>query len=264
MAGIHCYLGLHVVDRGVIFVDLALAQVAALGATAAVLFGQDLHGPQARLMSLGLTVVAAALFALGRFRERVVPQEAMIGIAYAVSAALAILLLDRAPHGEEEVKSILVGHLLFVTAADAGRLLALSAGVGTFHYLFRRRFLLVSRAPEQARAEGVNLLLWDFLFYVSFAAVITSAVRIAGVLLVFAYLVVPAVGAMLLSRRTRHRLVLGWTIGLLGSVLGLSASAGWDLPTGPAVVVAFGTLLAVVMALRPALVAAGIVRPDTA
>lgn len=247
IAGIHCYLGLHVVQRGVIFVDLALAQIAALGTVIALLAGHDLHGGHAQTFSLVLTVLGAALFAAVRFREDEIPKEAFIGIAYAVASALAILVLDKAPGGQEEVKNMLVGSILFVTAGDVLRLLIIYAAVAAVHVAFRKPFLLLSKDPAAAREAGMRVRAWDFLFYLTFGIVITQSVRIAGVLLVFTYLIVPAAGAALLTRSWRGRLAIGWTLGLLGSVLGLLASATWDMPTGAAIVAAFGALFALVL-----------------
>ena len=248
IAGIHCWLGLHVVQRGVIFVDLALAQIAALGTVIALLAGRDAHGSHAQALSLALTVLGAALFAAVRFREDQIPKEAFIGIAYAVASALAILVLDRAPGGQEEVKNMLVGSILFVGLPDVLRLLAIYVAVGLVHVAFRRPFMLLSTDPEAARASGMRVRLWDFVFYLTFGIVITQSVRIAGVLLVFSYLIVPAASAALLARSWRGRLVIGWALGLLGSVLGLLASARWDMPTGAAVVAAFGLVFALALA----------------
>ena len=246
IAGIHCYLGLHVVQRGIIFVDLALAQIAALGTVIALLMGHDVHGGHAQVLSLVLTVLGAALFAAVRFREDQIPKEAFIGISYAVASALAILVLDKAPGGQEEVKNMLVGSILFVTLGDVVRLLVIYAAVGLVHLAFRKPFVMLSTQPDAARAAGMRLRLWDFLFYLTFGVVITQSVRIAGVLLVFSYLIVPAASAALLTRSWRGRLAIGWTLGFLGSVLGLLASAKWDMPTGAAVVAAFGVLFALV------------------
>ena len=250
IAGIHCYLGLHVVKRGIIFVDLALAQIAALGAVIALLFGHDIHDPMAQAFAFILTGLGAALFAVVRMREDEIPQEAFIGIAYAVASALAILVLDKAPGGQEEVKNMLVGSILFVTASDVLRLLVIYAAIGLVHVIFRKPFLLLSTDPEGARKQGMKVVLWDFLFYLTFGIVITQSVRIAGVLMVFSYLIVPAACASLLARTWRGRMVLGWGVGLLGSIGGLFASALWDLPTGAAVVACFGVLMALTLIAR--------------
>jgi zinc/manganese transport system permease protein len=245
LTGIHCYLGIHIVSRGVIFVDLALAQVAALGGTVALLLGHELSSMEAYLCSLGFTFLGAAVFALGRMRDKSVPQEAIIGIVYAVSSAIAILVLDRAPHGEEAIKTMLVGSILFATWPQVGKIAALYLAVGMLHLLLRRRFLLISMNPEQARQEGLWIRFWDFVFYMTFGLIVTSSVRIAGVLLVFSYLVVPAVCAMFFVRSVTHRLLMGWGLGFVASVLGLYASAKWDFPTGASIVTMFGIVLVI-------------------
>ncbi len=243
LTGIHCYLGIHIVSRGVIFVDLALAQVAALGSTAALLAGYELGSTETYLISLGFTFLGAAVFALGRMREESVPQEAIIGIVYAVSSAAAILVLDKAPHGEEAIKAMLVGSILFVTWPQIVKISAIYLAVGVLHFLLRKKFLLISLNPTLARQNGLWIRFWDFIFYITFGFVVTSSVRIAGVLLVFSYLVVPAVCAMFFVRTVAYRLLIGWGLGFVASILGLYASARWDLPTGASVVTVFGVIL---------------------
>jgi len=257
---IHGYLGLHVISREVVFVDIALAQVAALGSTAAYLVGYDLDTAVAYWMSLGFTLAGAAVFALTRTRERRVPQEAVIGVVYAVSAAAAILLLDRAPHGLEQIKAMLVGSLLTVTPSTVAKTGALYGVLGLFHWLARRPLFLISTDPDEAHRRGLAVRWWDFLFYASFGVVVTSSVRIAGVLLVFAYLIVPALAGVAWGTRWRSRLALGWSLSATVSLVGMGLSAYLDLPTGATIVTLFGvalaaawTVLALVrMASRPA------------
>ena len=243
LTGIHCYLGLHVVTRGVIFVDLALAQIAAFGAVLMLLFGYELSSSQAYVVSLLFTFLGAGIFALSRLRERVIPQEAIIGIVYAVFTAAAILVLDRAPHGHEALQTMLVGSILYVNWSAVLKMFLIYLAVGVFHYIFRKRFFLISQNVDKARKRGVPVIFWDFLFYITFGLVVTSSVKIAGVLLVFSYLIVPATCAMLLARGILPRLIIGWIIGFLVSVLGLFFSAKWDLPTGASVVTCFGLAL---------------------
>jgi zinc/manganese transport system permease protein len=243
LTGIHAYLGVHVVERGVIFVDLALAQIAALGATIAILVGMDPHGQGAYWLSLGFTFVGAAIFAFARTRRGHIPQEAFIGIAYAVASAAAILAMSKATGETEHLKDMLVGNILAVSRHDVIKTALLYGVVGIFHYIFRRRFLLISRDIEQAEAEGLNIRFWDFLFYASFGFVVTSSVAIAGVLLVFCYLIVPSVGAMLFADKVGRRLAIGWTMGTLVSALGVYLSWSWDLPTGATIVCTFGAVL---------------------
>ena len=250
LAGIHVYLGLHVIERQVIFVDLALAQIAALGASIALVFGHELDSAQSYWMSLGFTLAGAAIFSLTRFKQQRVPQEAVIGITYAVSAALLILILSRSGEGDEHIKQALVGNILLVRSSEVLKILGIYSIVGAFHYFFREKFLLISQNPDEAYRKGLNVKLWDFLFYASFGFVVTSSVKIAGVLLVFSFLVVPSVAAMLFSHQTKIRLVIGWAIGFLASVSGMTASYCLDLPTGASVICTFGAILAVLAIAR--------------
>jgi len=245
LAGIHAYLGVHVVERGVIFVDLALAQIAALGATVAILIGMDPHGLGAYWLSLGFTFIGAAVFALVRTRRGHIPQEAFIGIAYAVASAAAILAMSKATGETEHLKDMLVGNILAVSRHDVAKTALLYGAIGIFHYIFRRRFLLISTDPAEAEKQGISIRFWDFLFYASFGFVVTSSVAIAGVLLVFCYLIVPSVGAMLFSDRVGKRLAIGWTMGTLVSALGVYFSVLGDLPTGATIVCTFGGVLIV-------------------
>jgi zinc/manganese transport system permease protein len=245
LTGIHAYLGVHVVERGVIFVDLALAQIAALGAVVAIVLGMDPHGHGAYWLSLGFTFLGAGIFSLARTRRGHIPQEAFIGIAYAVASATAILAMSKATGETEHLKDMLVGNILAVSHAEVLRTAILYGVVGLFHYIFRHKFLLISTNPAKAEAEGVNIRFWDFLFYASFGFVVTSSVAIAGVLLVFCYLVVPSVGAMLFADRIGPRLAIGWTMGTLVSALGVYFSVLLDFPTGATIVCTFGAVLVV-------------------
>jgi zinc/manganese transport system permease protein len=241
------YLGLHVVKREIIFVDLALAQLATLGTSLALLMGYDFHDRAAFWISLLVTFLGAALFSWTRGTQKVaVPQEAIIGITFVVAAAGVILLLSRVAGGREELEHLLTGDILNVTAAEVGQRALLFAILGGVYAAFHKRFALISAEPEQAFAQGMRVRLWDFLFYAAFALVVVSFVRVAGVLLTFTYLIVPAVCAVALARRWIARLAVGWGIGAAASMVGLGASFWLDLPTGAAIVVANGLLLALV------------------
>ena len=258
LAGIHVYMGLHVIERGVIFVDLALAQVAALGATVAMgFFSLALGTTSNYVVSLVFTLLGAAAFAATRLRKPIVPQEALVGIVYAVSAAGAILVLSRAPQGSEELQAILVGHLLFVDQHEVVKILILYSLVGVVHWFVRKPLLEISSDPEAAFQKGRHVRLWDFLFYALFGAVVTSSVSVAGVLLVFSFLIVPSVCAVFLAKGIGTRLFIGWLCGLLTSVIGIGASYYWDLPTGATVVVAFGLCLIVCAMIRGIMLMAG-------
>lgn len=250
LTGIHAYLGVHVVERGVIFVDLALAQVAALGTTIGFLMGFGLHGTASYWWSLSFTFLGAAVFAATRVRHSRIPQEAIIGIAYAVSAAAAITAMSRAPEGAEHIKDMLVGNILVVSWGDVEKTALLYGVIGVFHWVFRKQFLLISMDPERAHAEGLSIRWWDFLFYVSFGFVVTSSVAIAGVLLVFSYLIVPSVCAMLFAERIGPRLAIGWMMGTLVSAAGVYLSYLLDLPTGATIVCTFGVVLILAGGLR--------------
>ena len=207
LTGIHAYLGVHVVERGVIFVDLSLAQIAALGATIALLLpisGGDPHGPVVYWVSLAFTFIGAAVFSTIRGQRARIPQEAIIGICYAVASAAAILAMSKATSESEHLKDMLVGNILAVSWPEVGTTAALYGAVGLFHYIFRHKFLAISMDPERAEREGISIRFWDFLFYASFGFVVTSSVAIAGVLLVFCYLIVPSVAAMLYADSHRQ------------------------------------------------------------
>ena len=250
LTGIHAYLGVHVVERGVIFVDLSLAQIAALGTTIAVLAGMDPHGRASYWISLAFTFVGAAVFSTIRGRRVRIPQEAIIGISYAVASAAAILAMSKSAAQTEHLKEMLVGNILTVSWYEVVKTAALYGAIGLFHYIFRRRFLLISIDPRAAEAQGVSIRFWDFLFYASFGFVVTSSVAIAGVLLVFCYLIVPSVGAMLYAERIGPRLAIGWTMGAVVSAVGVYLSLKIDLPTGATIVCTFGIVLILMAVIR--------------
>jgi zinc/manganese transport system permease protein len=241
------YLGLHVVRREVIFVDLALAQVATLGTCVALLLGYHFDDRATFWISLGVTFLGAAFFSWSRAsRKHQVPQEAVIGITFVVAAAGVILMLSRVAGGKEELEHLLTGDILNVTRGEVAQRAAVFAALAGFYGFFHRRFALISSDPDQAETQGVKVRLWDFLFYAAFALVVVSFVRVAGVLLTFAYLIVPAVCGVMLAQQWLGRLLVGWAVAAAASLLGLWASYKLDLPTGAAIVVACGLLLAVV------------------
>jgi zinc/manganese transport system permease protein len=252
LTGIHVYLGVHVIARKVIFVDLALAQIAALGTVTGVLLGYEVGKDinQLYLYSLAFTFFGAFIFSMTRMRGEKVPHEAIIGIVYAVAFAATILVLAKSPLGPQELDRIIKGELLWVQGHIVIKTAILYSIVGIFHYVFRNRFIEISFDPEKAERDGINVRFWDLLFYMSFGFVITSSVAIAGVFLVFSYLVIPAVGAMLLAEKISTRLTIGWVGGAIISFIGVKLSWHTGLPTSPLIV----CLLAL------ALVLAGIIR----
>ncbi|MCZ6670292.1 MAG: metal ABC transporter permease [Acidobacteria bacterium] len=248
LTGIHAYLGFHVISRKVIFVDLALAQIAAFGMVFAALLGYGIGNPEDSLaiyiFSLLFTFVGAALFALTRVRHnRSLPHEALIGIIYAVASAATILGTVNLGRGAEQVKQLLTGSILWIQPGTVLKTAIIYGFVGLFHFLFRKQFLLISTDPAGAEAQGLNIRWWDFLFYISFGFVITSSVAIAGVLLVFSYLVVPSTIAILFSKTLRGRLSIGWVSGSVISLIGVIWAYQFDLPAGPTIVVIFGAAL---------------------
>ena len=258
LVGIHGYLGIHIIARGVIFVDLALAQVAALGWAAAGLglgawvgaavgLSPDNAG---YLIGLCATLVAAALLSITRMENDRVPQEAIIGIVYVVASAATILLAAQAPRGSEHVEHLLTGSLLWVTWPTIVKTAIVYGLLGVGHWFLRRRFLTISLAPDTARTEGWVVSWWDFLFYAMFGVVVTSSVAIAGVLLVFSFLVIPAVIAFLFARTPGRMLTIAWLSGIIATVIGLVVSFKSDLPTGPVVVCAFALVLIVAFIVR--------------
>lgn len=249
LAGIHCYLGLHVLARGVIFVDLSLAQVAAFGATIAVLLGFEHHSTGAYLISLVSTFVAAGLFAVARRHERLFSQEAIIGIVYALASASVVLVVDRIAHGAEHIKDLLVGQVLWVTWHDVLKVALIYGAVSVVHFVFRKQLIAASFGDGTAKDQGF----WDFVFYALFGVIITSSVSVAGVLQVFSYLIVPSVVSTLFFTKIRARLAFGWLLGFALSLVGMVLSYRWDYPAGAFIVVCFATVPVVLLLLLPLL-----------
>ncbi len=253
IAGIHAYLGLHVVERGVIFVDLSLAQIASLGAAIAVWQGFDPHDPAIYWMSLGFTLIGAFVFAMIKGQEANIPQEAIIGISYAVASAAVILTMSKATGEAEHLRDMLVGNILSVQWPEVYLTGGIYAVIGAVLFVFRKKFLEISQDSKAAAARGVPVRLWDFLFYSLFGLVVTRSVAIAGVLLVFCYLIVPSVGAMLWANRIGSRLAIGWIMGVVVSMMGMYFSVIFDLPTGATIVCTFGASLVLMALMRPAI-----------
>jgi len=243
LVGIHSYLGLHVIRRKVIFVDLALAQIAALGTTVGFLIGILPNTIGAYWFSLGFTILGAAIFSISRLRHEKIPQEAVIGLAYAIAASVAVLVIDKAPHGAEHIKEIITGSILWVKWSTILAAAIVYLLIGIFHFIFRKQFILISENPEKAYNQGMSIRFWDFLFYVSFGVVITHSVGTAGVLLVFVFLVVPAIASTMITDTLWKQLVIGWVLGVVVSSIGLYTSYQLDLPSGPTIVSVYGLVL---------------------
>jgi zinc/manganese transport system permease protein len=254
IAGIHAYLGVHVVERGVIFVDLSLAQIAAFGATLSILMPWSdgvPHSSSVYYMSLLLTFIGAGIFSFVRGHHARIPQEAIIGISYAVASAATILALSKSSSEGEHLKDMLVGNLISVSWREVWETAILYVFIGAFHWIFRKRFLAISMNHAAAEQSVGSIRLWDFLFYASFGFVVTRSVALAGVLLVFCYLIVPSVAAMLYAENIGPRLAIGWIMGSVVSALGVWLSLALDLPTGATIVCTFGAALILMAAVRP-------------
>jgi zinc/manganese transport system permease protein len=264
---LHAYLGLHVLARGVIFVDLAFAQIAALGSTVAILIG--LGGGVLELgFALGFTLLGALIFSFTRMEESVVPQEAIIGITYVVASAAVILIASMTAEGAEHIQETMTGTLIWVDWPDIARMAVPYTIIGVLHFVFRRQFLGVSFAPEQVR----SVRMWDFVFYLLFGIVIAFSVELAGVLMVFSTLVIPGVVAFLFTNRLRTALWIAWGSGAVAITGGIGASFYWDLATGPLLVCSFGAVLIVAALVRrllgirpdPQIVVEALARPNRA
>ena len=245
LAGIHAYLGFHIIKRGVIFVDLSLAQMAALGLAVAILLNLHEYPLANYLFPVGMTVVGAVVFAWLRHLEQRVPLEAFIGIVFATAQALVLLILEHSPSGTEHLKETLVGTIFTVSPATVIKTAIIYGIIGLLHFAVRKPLFQITNNPDAARAQGRNLFLWDVLFYTSFGVVVTSSVGIAGVLLVFGLLVIPAVAGVLASDRTGVRLIVGWSFAFLCSVIGLLTAFSLDTPAAPTILTTMAAFLVV-------------------
>jgi len=241
---IHAYLGVHVLRRNIVFADLALAQLSALGATVAFALGYAPVSPAGFAYAFAFTTLGAALLTATRALARFVSQEAFVGILYVAATAATVLVVDRSPQGAEHVKKILIGSILTVEAPELVKFAVLYGIIGLLHWFARRPMLAVANEAQPAGRSALAVSLWDFLFFLSFGVVVTSSVTTAGVLLVFSFLIVPAVIGAMFSRAVSVVLAIAWSTGILASAVGLAGSFVLDLPTGAAMVVAFVLTLA--------------------
>jgi zinc/manganese transport system permease protein len=247
VSGILVYLGMHVVERKVIFVDLALAQIAALGVMWAILMGYDHENDTlaVSLYSLAFTAIGALVFSITRTRHERVPHEALIGIIYVAASAGGLVLADRFALGTEALKELIAGRVALVTTDILGKLVATCAIVALVFVALHRRLMRISRDPAAAEAAGMSIRAWDFLFYLVFGVLITQSVSVLGVLPVFAYLVIPAVAGALLFSSVRARLIFGWAFAGAISLVGLETARRAALDPGPTIVCLFAGALVV-------------------
>jgi zinc/manganese transport system permease protein len=244
---INAYFGLHIIRRGVIFVDLAFAQIAALGSTVAFMLGIHTEDATSYLFAFGFTVLGALLFSVTRVEDGHVSQEAYIGISYVVASAAVILLSSFSPEGAEHIKETLTGSLIWVTWPTVAKMAAVYALIALFHWVVRNQMIAVTFAPQTVR----RVRLWDFIFYMSFGVAITFSVNVAGVLLIFSTLVIPAVIAYLYTTKFVPALLIAWLAGAIAIASGVAVSFAWDITTGPLLVVAFGIVLILAVLLKP-------------
>ncbi|MEZ0325808.1 MAG: metal ABC transporter permease [Fimbriimonas sp.] len=249
MSPVHCLFGLHIVRRGVIFIDLAVAQMAALGMAIAVAKGHEVGSPQAYWLSLSFALGAALAISLTRFKLGRVPHEAIIGIMFVLASALGIVVLDQSPHGLEELKDTLSGSILLVPQEEVFKTMAVYGVIFVISLLLWKRTSAISLGQPDA-PTGVMRTVLDFAFYGLLAFVVASSVKIAGVLVVFTWLVMPPVIAFLWVEKMAKAMMIALPLALLGSIGGLLMSYKYDWPTGPAIVVVFGTAVAALYILK--------------
>lgn len=224
---VHAYFGVHILRRGIIFVDLSLAQFIGLGIAFSFFLGED-EGTRL-LFSVGFAVLGASILSFSRQISRFINIEAFIGVLYIFSLSASILILDITPHGLEEFKTIMNGSILWVTPGEILKTFAIYSIIGLFHFIFRKRFLGLS-------FEEKGGILWEFLFFLSFAIVLVKSVQMAGIFQVFSFLVIPVLIGNLFTKDMKKALILGWIIGTASSVFGLGLSYLYDLPTAPLIV----------------------------
>ncbi|HDZ41326.1 MAG TPA: metal ABC transporter permease [Bacteroidetes bacterium] len=248
---INVYFGIHVIKREIIFIDIALASIAALGsAVGMVLFNvgheEVAHGDHAfwpYLFSLGFISIASLAFTLLRHKTISIPLEAIIGIAYAVATTLTVIILDKGAGGDVHVHDMLVGTILWISGPQLARLAIVVAITGIFHIVFRKKFMNLTESFHNHEPDIKRYKLWDFLFYFSFGLVVVEAVKIAGILTVFAFLILPASLSVLLTGNWTGKLIVGWLAGIAASFAGLLFSLKLDVPSAPVIISLLGLVL---------------------
>ena len=248
---INVYFGIHVIKREIIFIDIALASIAALGSVVGmVLFhsthaehSHESHGILPYLFSLGFISIASYAFTMLKHRKISIPLEAIIGIAYAVATTLTVIILDKGAGGDVHVHDMLIGSVLWISWSQVIRIGTIVILVGTFHFIFRKKFLRLTECFQDAYREMKRPKSWDFLFYFSFGIVVVEAVNIAGILTVFAFLILPSSLAVIVSHSWASKLRTGWVAGISASFIGLVLSIKLDVPSAPVIIVLLGLFL---------------------
>lgn len=249
--GLLGYLGMHVLRREIIFIDIALAQIAAVGATFAhVYLGTEENSLWAYLCAFGFTILASLFFSQIDKRITQITHEAIIGVTYAIAAAAAIFILAMAAGGDVHMEHMLTGSILWAQWPDIGTIVILFGCVGLFHLVFRRHFIRLSENYGGGVVRTERAVWWDFLFYVSMGLVITFSVKIAGVLVIFSFLIIPATVSAMYAESWGKRLVIAWSVGIIALVFGLVLSYFMDFSCGPSVITVLGLALIVTAVFR--------------
>jgi len=240
------YLGVHVVGRGIVFVDLALGQISMLGIALANFLGWD-----PTIVSVVFTMVAAFFLSLINIRDRRLKQEAVIGIIYAVASAVTVLLIAKSPHGDSDISEVLFGSLFTVSPENITMMMLLFGSLGIVHLVFRKKFFALTESVEADGSHQPGVFkLWNFLFFLSIGLSIVFAVRAGGVIPVFSYLIIPAVSAIMVARSTAGVVIIAMVVSILGSVVGLLFALQFDFPAGSSIVAILGGLFALFSLLR--------------
>ncbi len=263
LVGIHGYFGIHVLKREIIFIDIAMAQIAALGGVVHILFPAEMttawgvaayetHSTAGitYIFSLLLVTVAALMFASLKSEKLQIPLEALIGITFAVATTGAVIMIDKGAGGDVHVKEMLVGSILWVKWHHITTSFIVYSLIGLFHYIFRDKFMAISESYQKAREKGINVRLWDFLFYLSLGIVVMHSVKIGGILVVFAFLIIPASISVLFTDKWATRIIIAWVGGTIVTMCGLYFSWKADVPSGPSVILFLGVFLVLAIIAR--------------
>ncbi|MFZ5515380.1 MAG: metal ABC transporter permease [Candidatus Zhuqueibacterota bacterium] len=243
MAGILSYFGNHILSRGIIFIDIALAQIAALGTMIGLLMGFAEGSTSVELISLVFTLVIISIFALTKFEKQVVPQEAIIGIIYGLGLGVAMLLAEKIPGGSNYITKTISGNLLWTSWDDVLSSAVLFAIIGVIHILLRKPFIKISESKENLPFSIQKVRLYELAFYITFGIIVVRSVPIGGIFLVFSLLIAPTAMATLFTQKWHYRFLWSWLIGIVGSVLGMYISFDWNVSNGPTIVALLGVMV---------------------
>ena len=243
LAGILSYFGNHILTRGIIFIDIALAQVAALGTMIGLLLGFTEGTTSVELISLIFTLIIISVFALTKFEKQVVPQEAIIGIIYGLSLGVAMLLAEKIPGGSNYITKTITGTILWVTWSDVLSSFILFAVIAAVHFFLRNHFIKISESKENLPYSLNKVRLFELIFYITFGIVVVRAVPIGGIFLVFVLLIAPTAMATLFTRKWSYRFIWSWIIGIIGSIIGIYLSYDMNISNGPAIVCLLGIIV---------------------